>query len=60
MNKRFRLVMEFTWMAVFVFATGALTVSVIRHENHNIMVFSIISLIALFMYLFRRNQRKKS
>lgn len=60
MNNRFRLILEFTWVAVLVMSLAALTVSVIRGETRNIIVFSIIAVISLSMYLFRRSQRKKA
>ncbi|MBE0677061.1 MAG: hypothetical protein IH591_20580, partial [Bacteroidales bacterium] len=47
-------------VAVLVMSLAALTVSVIRGETRNIIVFSIIAVISLSMYLFRRSQRKKA
>lgn len=59
MNRNFRMIMEFAWMAVFVLSTGALIVSATKGDTRNIIAFAVISLISASMYLFRRRQRKK-
>jgi hypothetical protein len=60
MNNRFRLILEFAWVAVLIMSLAALTVSAIRAETRNIIVFSIIAVISLSMYMLRRSQRKKT
>ncbi|MBM3419785.1 MAG: hypothetical protein FJY11_01480 [Bacteroidetes bacterium] len=60
MNSKFRIIIEFAWIVVFIMAAVAVYISVTRGETRDSVVFSIIAVVSAAMYLFRWNQRKKS
>lgn len=59
MNNKFRIIIEYTWLAVTVMALAAIVTSAMNRDMRNVAVFSIISLISFVMFIFRRNQRKR-
>lgn len=52
--------MGIAWLIVMLLSLGVIIRSALRGDNRNVINFSIITAVALSMYLIRRRQRKKS
>jgi len=59
-NEQFRIIVEYTWLVIAVVSISTSTHSAFRNGfiHKDTISFFFISLIALLMFLFRRNFRK--